>query len=78
MKRARISTTVDAQQLADARARLDPTEVPLGQAEGLTESVANLDNLQLLPVDRLFRRAGAVAPSRWPEFCTAARALMAC
>ena len=55
-----------------------PTEVPLDRAEGLTESVANLDNLQLLPVDRLLCRAGAVAPSRWPEFCAAAKALMAC
>jgi len=54
------------------------TEVPLGEAEGLAESVANLDNAQLLAVGRLLRRAGTVAPSRWPEFCTAMHALMAC
>ncbi|CAN5769285.1 type II toxin-antitoxin system PemK/MazF family toxin [soil metagenome] len=54
------------------------TEVSLGEAEGLAESVANLDNAQLLAVGRLLRRAGTVAPSRWPEFCAAMHALMAC
>ncbi|CAN5134364.1 type II toxin-antitoxin system toxin endoribonuclease MazF3 [soil metagenome] len=54
------------------------TEVPLGEAEGLADSVASLDNVQLVPVDRLLRRAGIVAPTRWPEFCAAMHALMAC
>ena len=54
------------------------TEVPLGHAEGLAESVANLDNAQLLPVDLLLQRAGTVAPNRWPEFCSAMGAVMAC
>ncbi len=54
------------------------TEVSLGEAEGVADSVASLDNIQLVPVDRLLRRAGIVAPSRWPEFCAAVRALMAC
>ncbi|CAN5594859.1 type II toxin-antitoxin system toxin endoribonuclease MazF3 [soil metagenome] len=54
------------------------TEVPLGEAEGLADSVASLDNVQLVPVDRLLRRAGIVAPNRWPEFCAAMHALMAC
>lgn len=56
-----------------------PTEVSLGPAEGLAEgSVANLDNAQLLPVDRLLRPAGAVASARWDEFCTAMAAVLAC
>lgn len=56
-----------------------PTEVELGAAEGLgSVSVANLDNVQLLPVSRLLQRAGTVAPDRWPEFCAAMRTAIAC
>ncbi len=55
------------------------TEVPVGAAEGLAEgSVANLDNVQLLPVDRLLRRAGAVPADRWDEFCAAMQRVLAC
>jgi mRNA interferase MazF len=55
------------------------TEVPLGPAEGLKSGcVANLDNVQLVPVSTLIRRAGTVAPSRWPEFCRAMASVMAC
>lgn len=55
------------------------TEVPVGTEEGVREgSVASLDNIQLLPVDRLLRRAGRVAPERWPEFCSAMAKVMAC
>jgi len=54
------------------------TEVALGEAEGLAGSVASLDNVQLVPVDRLLRRAGTIATSRWPEFCAAMHAVMAC
>jgi mRNA interferase MazF len=55
------------------------TEVPLGSREGLKAgSVANLDNIQLLPIDRLLRLAGRVEPARWREFCAAAAAMMAC
>lgn len=55
------------------------TEVSLGQAEGLRGGcVASLDNVQLLPTNRLLRRAGRVAPSRWHEFCRAMGAVMAC
>jgi mRNA interferase MazF len=55
------------------------TEVALGTAEGVRDgSVASLDNIQLLPVDFLLRRAGRVAPERWPEFCTAMAKVMAC
>ena len=60
-------------------ARGIPTEVPLGSAEGVKDgSVANLDNAQLVPADRLLRRAGRVAPERWPEFCAAMFAVMDC
>jgi mRNA interferase MazF len=55
------------------------TEVPLGTPEGLGDScVASLDNVQLVPVDHLLRRAGSVAPDRWPEFCAAMHKVMAC
>lgn len=55
------------------------TEVALGGAEGVRDgSVANLDNVQLVPVDRLLRRAGVVDRERWPEFCAAMSAVMAC
>jgi mRNA interferase MazF len=55
------------------------TEVALGRAEGMVDaSVANLDNVQLVPVSALVRRAGEVPPSRWHEFCTAMARVMAC
>lgn len=55
------------------------TEVTLGEDEGLrSPCVANLDNVQLVPADRLLRRAGMVASGRWPEFCTAMAKVMAC
>ena len=56
-----------------------PTEVPLGSAEGVRDgSVANLDNLQLLDVDRLLGRAGRIPTDRWPEFCRAVATMMNC
>lgn len=56
-----------------------PVEVPLGPGEGMREgSVANLDNIQLVPVDRLLRLAGTVPVGRWEEFCTAMGKVMAC
>lgn len=55
------------------------TEVPLGTAEGVLKgSVANLDNVQLVPVERLLRRAGRVDAARWSEFCRATAQMMAC
>ncbi|MBA2577845.1 MAG: type II toxin-antitoxin system PemK/MazF family toxin [Euzebyaceae bacterium] len=55
------------------------TEVPLGTDEGVADgSVANLDNVQLVGVDRLLRQAGRVADDRWQEFCTAMWEVMAC
>ncbi len=56
-----------------------PTEVPLGPSEGVADgSVANLDNVQLVRVDRLLTPAGTVAPERWEEFCTAMGAVLSC
>lgn len=56
-----------------------PTEVMLGTSDGVKPgSVANLDNLQLLPVDHLLRQAGRVADDRWPQFCAAMARVMAC
>ncbi len=55
------------------------TEVAMGRAEGVRDgSVANFDNVQLVPVDRLLRRAGVIDAERWPEFCSAMAAVMAC
>ncbi len=55
------------------------TEVPVSEDEGVQPgSVASLDNVQLVPVDLLLRRAGAIAPERWPEFCAAMAKVMAC
>ena len=55
------------------------TEVALSETDGVQPgSVANLDNVQLIPVDRLLRQAGQVPPGRWPEFCAAMAAVMAC
>ena len=55
------------------------TEVSLGAREGLrSESVANLDNTQLLDVDRLLGHIGAVSPDRWSSFCTAMQRVMGC
>lgn len=56
-----------------------PTEVTLGKREGVTPgSVANLDNVRLVPVERLVARAGIIDPQRWPEFCDAMHRVMNC
>lgn len=56
-----------------------PTEVPLGEREGVREdSVANLDHIQLVPVTCLLQKAGNIDESRWPEFCLAMAKVMAC
>jgi mRNA interferase MazF len=55
------------------------TEVPVGTAEGVRDgSVANLDNIILLPKSALGRKCGQIDSERWPEFCRAASAMMAC
>lgn len=56
-----------------------PTEVSLGVHEGVAAgSVANLDNIRLIPVGRLLRKAGSISLERWPEFCAAMSKVMAC
>jgi mRNA-degrading endonuclease toxin of MazEF toxin-antitoxin module len=56
-----------------------PVEVSLGEEEGVANgSVANLDNVQLLPVSRLLRRAGVVDPTRWPDVCRAMAHTIGC
>lgn len=55
------------------------TEVALGSGEGVRDgSAANLDNIQLVPVELLLRQAGRVSGDRWPEFCAAMAAVLAC
>lgn len=45
-----------------------PVEVLLGRVEGLRRpSVANLDNVHVLPKRRLASRIGALRPQRLPE-----------
>ncbi len=54
------------------------TEVGLGTREGMRDGcVANLDNVQLVPVGALLRQAGEVDSRRWPEFCRAMATVMA-
>lgn len=48
------------------------TEVEVGPEDGLRlESVANLDNLQLVPRSRLVRRVGRARASTMSAICTA-------
>lgn len=55
------------------------SEVVLGPSEGVADgSVANLDNVELLPVNRLVAMAGQVDLHRWDEFCSAMAWVMAC
>lgn len=54
-------------------------EVGLGAAEGVRDgSVANLDNVQLVPVDSLVQRAGQIDHARWPEVCRAMASVLDC
>jgi mRNA interferase MazF len=55
------------------------TEVRLGHEAGVRDgSVANLDNIQLVPVECLLRPTGRVAAETWPRFCRAMAAVMGC
>lgn len=81
LTRSRVASLLDRVLVAPVTTvvRDLPTEVALGQAEGVREgSVANLDNTQLIPVAALLRRAGRIEPSRWSEFCAAMGSVMAC
>lgn len=56
-----------------------PTEVPLGQEEGLpTEGVASLDNVLTFPKSMLVRRIGVLSATRRGEPCEALRAALDC
>lgn len=56
-----------------------PTEVPLGEAEGLpVESVASFDNVETLPKVALTRRLGSLGPARRHEVCEALRNVVDC
>lgn len=55
------------------------TEVPLGLDDGLRiESVANLDNLQLVARSRLVRRVGRARPSTMRSLCRALAIAVGC
>jgi mRNA interferase MazF len=55
------------------------TEVRLGPADGVrVESVANLDNLQLVARSRLLRRVGRAAPTTMSSICDALSTAAGC
>lgn len=55
------------------------TEVELGPADGVPRrSVVNLDNLQLLPRERLVRRVGRAEPATLERICAAAAEAIGC
>lgn len=55
------------------------TEVPVGPEDGVrTESVANLDNVQLVAHRRLVRRVGRVRPSTMSAICDALSIAVGC
>jgi mRNA interferase MazF len=81
LTRARVASMLHRVVVAPitTTVRAIPTEVPMGEVEGVRAgSVANLDNVQLVPVDRLLAVAGRVADDRWSEFCAAMAKVMAC
>lgn len=61
------------------RIRGIPSELPLGQAEGLPQqSVASFDNLQPFPKTMLVRRIGELAPDRSRDICRTAGTTFDC
>jgi mRNA interferase MazF len=62
-----------------SRVRGIPSELPLGQAEGLPRSsVASFDNLQPFPKAMLVHRIGALGPERGRDICRTAGAAIDC
>lgn len=58
--------------------RTIPTEIPLGEAEGLPVAcAASFDNLQRIRRSALTERVGSLGP-RQPQICDALRALADC
>lgn len=61
------------------RIRRIPSELPLGEAEGLPQaSVAAFDNLQPFPRAMLVHRIGALGPDRSRDICRTAGATLDC
>jgi mRNA interferase MazF len=61
------------------RIRRVPSELPLGEAEGLPHpSVASFDNLRPFPKSMLVRPLGALAPERRHLLCAVAAATLDC
>jgi mRNA interferase MazF len=55
------------------------TEVPVGHGDGIRlESVANLDNVQLVDRARLIRRVGRARPETMDEICRALAVAVGC
>lgn len=62
-----------------SRIRGVPSELPLGEAEGLPQrSVATFDNLQPFPKAMLVHRIGALGPDRSRDICRTAGATIDC
>jgi mRNA interferase MazF len=62
-----------------SRVRGIPSELPLGDAEGLPRSsAASFDNLQPFPKAMLVRRIGALAPDRSRDICRTAGVALDC
>lgn len=61
------------------RTRSVPSELPLGDAEGLPHpSVASFDNIRPFPKAMLVRRLGALDPARAHQLCAVAAATLDC
>lgn len=61
------------------RARDIPTEVPLGQAQGLPKPcVANFDNITPLPKQKLVKKVGRLGVDELRRACAAARFAIQC
>ena len=62
-----------------SRIRGIPSELPLGDAEGLPQqSVATFDNLQPFPKAMLVRRIGVLSPHRLRDICGTAGTTLDC
>ena len=81
LTRARVASSLRRVLIAPVTTTVRgiPTEVALGKKEGVQPgSVATLDNVHLIDVERLVARAGTIDAGRWPEFCDAMRKVMSC
>jgi mRNA interferase MazF len=62
-----------------SRVRDIPTEVALGEVDGLPqECAANFDNVFTLRRDRLRERVGVLPAARWPQVCRSYRFAIGC